>query len=98
MEMKIYELRWTYQDEKEWVSGRTIIEALKTYFATTDTSIIDLDDEDEIVEVPKEEWSKMTVRNTEYDENDPDDFEEMTFKEWMEQNQSSDIIAGTMYD
>ena len=98
MEMKIYELRWTSQDEKEWVSGRTVIEALKTYFATTDTSIIDLDDEDEIVEVAKEEWSKMTVRNTEYDENDPDDFEKMTFEEWMEQNQSSDIIAGTMYD
>lgn len=96
MEMKIYELRWTSQ-EKEWVSGRTAIEALKTYLATTDTSIIDLDDEDEIVEVPKEEWAKMTVRNTEYDENDPNDFEEMTFEEWMKQNKSSDIIAGTMY-
>ena len=95
--MKIYELRRTSQDQKEWVSGRTVIEALKTYFATTDTSIIDLDYEDEIIEVPKEKWSKMTVRNTEYDENDPDDFEEMTFEEWMKQNPSSDIIAGTMY-
>jgi trehalose/maltose hydrolase-like predicted phosphorylase len=97
MEMKIYEFRWTSQNEKEWVSGRTAIEALKTYLEITDTSIIDLDDEDEIVEVPKEEWSKMTVLNTEYDENDPDDFEEMTFEEWMKQNPGSDIIAGTMY-
>jgi hypothetical protein len=98
MEMKIYELRWTSQNEKEWVSGRTVIEALKTYFAITDTSIIDLDCEDEIVEIPKEEWSKMTIRNTEYNEKDLDDFEEMTFEEWMKQNPKSDIIAGTMYD
>ena len=98
MEMKIFELRWTSQDEKEWVSGRTIIEALKTYLSVTGTDIVDLEDEDEIIEVPKEEWSKMTVRNTDYDETDPDDFEEMTFEEWMKQNPSSDIIAGTMYD
>lgn len=96
--MKIYELRQTSQDEKEWISGRTSIESLKTYFAITDTSIIDLDDEDEIVEIPKEEWPKMTVRNTEYDETDPDDVEEMTFEQWMKENPTSDIIAGTMYD
>ena len=98
MEMKIFELRWTSQDEKEWVSGRTIIEALKTYLSVTGTDIVDLEDEDEIIEVSKEEWSKMIVRNTEYDETDPDDFEENTFEEWMKQNPSSDIIAGTMYD
>lgn len=68
--MKIYELRWTSQDERELIQERTAIEALKTYFATTDISISDLDDENEIIEVSKEEWSKMTVRNTEYDEND----------------------------
>ena len=98
MEMKIFELKWTSQDEKEWVSGRTIIEALKTYLSVTSTDIVDLEDEDEITEVPKVEWSKMTVRNTEYDENDPDDFEEMTFEQWMKENTTSDIIAGTMYD
>lgn len=95
--MKIYELRWS-SSEKEWISGRTIIEALKTYLSITGTDIIDFDNEDEIVEVPREEWSKMTVRNNEYDENDTDDFKEMTFEEWMKQNPVSDIIAGTMYD
>ena len=83
---------------KNGVSGRTIIEALKTYLSVTGTDIVDLEDEDEIIEVSKEEWSKMIVRNTEYDETDPDDFEENTFEEWMKQNPSSDIIAGTMYD
>ena len=66
--------------------------------SVTGTDIVDLEDEDEIIEVSKEEWSKMIVRNTEYDETDPDDFEENTFEEWMKQNPSSDIIAGTMYD
>ena len=40
----------------------------------------------------------MTVKNNEYDENDSDDFNEMTFEEWMKRNPTSDIIAGTMYD
>jgi len=96
--LKIFELRWTSQDEKEWISGNTIIEALKTYLSVTGTDIVDLEDEDDIVELPKEEWSKMTVRNIEYDENDPDYFEEMTFEQWMKENPKSDIIAGTMYD
>lgn len=66
--------------------------------SVTGTDIVDLEDEDEIIEVPKEQWSKMTVINTEYDESDPNDFEAMTFEEWMKQNPSSNIIAGTMYD
>lgn len=96
--MKIFELRWTSQDEKEWVSGRTLIEALKTYLSITGTDIDDLEDEDEIVEVPKEDWSKMIIRNANYSESNSDDFKEMTFEEWMKQNPSPDIIAGTMYD
>ena len=96
--MKIFELRWTSQQEKEWVSGRTMIEALKTYLLTTGIDIVELDDDDDIVEVPKEEWSKLIVRNTEYNENDPDDVEEMTFEQWMEENQNPDVIAGTMYN
>jgi hypothetical protein len=95
--MKIFEIKWTSQDEKEYVSGRNAIEALKTYFETVGTDI-DIDDDDEIIEIPKEEWPKMSVRNTEYDENDPDDFEEMTFEQWMKENPDSCIIAGTMYD
>lgn len=98
IEMKIYELRWTSQNEKEWISGRTIIEALKTYLSITDLDMVDFADEDEIIEVPQEEWSNMTVRNTEYNENDPDSFEEITFNEWIKRNPISNIIAGTMYD
>lgn len=95
--MNIYELSWTSQNEKEWISGRTNIEALKTYLATTGTDIIDLDDLDEIVEVPKENWSNMFVINNEFDPNNPNNKLEITFEEWMKENKTSEIIAGTMY-
>ena len=95
--MKIFEIQWTSQGEKEWVSGRTIIEALKTYLSVTGNDMSDMEDDDDIIEVPKEQWSLMTIRNTQYDKTDSDDFEEMTFEQWMKENTESDIIAGTMY-
>ena len=95
--MKIFELRWISQDEKEWVAANTNIEALKVYFAITDTDLTDMEDEDEIIELPKEKWAEMTVTNSEYDPTDPDDFESITFEEWMKTNKEPGIIAGTMY-
>lgn len=96
MEMKIFELQFTRQDECEWISGRTAIEALKTYLSNMGDDFSDLEDEDEITEVPKEKWSEMTVRNTNYDETDPNSHEKITFEEWMKQNSGSACIAGTI--
>jgi len=96
--MKIFELNCSAQDEKEWIAANTNIEALKTYLSITGTDIIDLDDSDEITEVPEEKWEEMTVRNNDYDKNDPNDWQEKTFAQWMKENKSPDIIAGTMYN
>jgi hypothetical protein len=96
--MKIFELRWNSQDEKEWIAANTNIEALKFYCSETSTDLHELEDEDEIVELPREKWAEMNVRNTDYDETDPDDWEEKTFEEFMKDITRPDIIAGTMYD
>ncbi len=96
--MKIFELRWTAQDEKEWIAADTNIEALKFYLSESSMDIDELDDIDEIVEVPKEDWSKISVRNGEYDEKDPDDWESKTFEEYMKDVHSPELIAGTMYE
>lgn len=96
--MKVFELRWNKQDEKEWIAAHTNIEAIKTYLSITSTDIEDLDDEDEIVEIPKREWGKMTIHNADYDPSDPDDAEFKTFKEYMKDCKKPDLIAGTMYD
>lgn len=96
--LKIFELRWTKQGEKEWMAARTNIEALKTYFSITSTDMSDLDDVDEIVEVPMEKWSEMTIRNADYNSNDPDDWQIKTFEEYMKDQTGPDIIAGTMYE
>jgi len=96
--LKIFELRWTVQGEKEWMAARTNIEALKTYFSIMSTDMSDLDDVDEIVEVPIEKWPEMIVRNSDYNSNDPDDWETKTFEEYMKDQTGPDIIAGTMYE
>lgn len=96
--LKIFELRWTSQGEKEWVCARTNIEALKFYLNFTDMGIGELDDADEIIEIPKEKWTEYKVGNSEYDEKDPTDWQEKTFEEFMKDQTAPDIIAGTMYN
>ena len=88
--MKIFELRWAAQDEKEWIAAHTNIEALKVYESITDVSLVDMDDDDEIVELPKEKWAEYTVKT----EGEP----AVTFAEWMDGTVKPDIICGTMYD
>ena len=97
MKLKVFELRWNAQEEKEWVADFTNIGALKTYCSITSTDLIDMDDADEIVEVPESEWPKMTIKNTDFDPEDPNDKETQTFAEWMDGRTEPDIIAGTMY-
>lgn len=88
--MKIFELNWESQGEKEWIAAHTNIEALQVYCSITGTDLNDLDVEDTITEVPREKWTKMTVR-------DPDDSDiTRTFAQWMKDNKKPDIIAGTM--
>jgi len=96
--MKIFEFQWI-DDEKEWIAANTIIEAIQTYCLITGIDLIELDAEGDIIELPKEKWSEMKVINTEYDpEEDPDDWEEKTYEEWMKEHTKPDIIAGTMYE
>jgi hypothetical protein len=94
-ELKIFELRWIKQGEKEWMAARTNIEAIKTYLSITGTDIVDLDPEDEIVEIHRNEWGNYKIKNMDYD---GDDWEYMTFEEWIEGRTEPDIIAGTMYE
>lgn len=96
--LKVFELQWTSQDEKEWIAANTIIEAIKTYCSITSTDLVDLEDDDNIIEIPKEKYSEMFINNIDYDENDPDDWKEKSFEQWLKEHTKPDIIAGTMYE
>lgn len=89
--MKIFEIKWTSQGESEWIAADNVIHALKVYCSITDMDISDFSDDDEIIEVPKKNWSDLTVK-----EEDAEDA--ITFKQWMKENKGPDIIAGTMYE
>lgn len=88
--MKIFEINWESQGEKEWVAAETNLHALKVYCRITDMSIDDFEDTDEIIEIPKNKWSKYKIKM----EGDV----EITFKQYMRANNTPDIIAGTMYE
>ena len=89
--MKIFEIKWESQGEKEWVAADTNIEALKFYCKLTGMDIDDFEDTDSIVEIPKSKWKEYRVKE-EDEENDK------TFAQWMKENTGPDIIAGTMYE
>ena len=97
MKTKIYEIQ--INGEKEWICADTAIEALKFYCSLTDISISEFENDDDIVEVPKEKWSEMTIVDTEgeYDEETGWPVNK-TFSEYMEtEATSADIIATTNY-
>lgn len=87
-ELKIFEIR--SGGEKQWICAYTNIQALKILLNLEDTGLNEYDDKDEIVEIPKEEWPKMLIRNS-----DEDDF--TTFEEYMKTATNPDIIATTIY-
>lgn len=97
MKTRIYEIR--INGEKEWVCADTIIEALKTYKSITDIDLYDFDNDDDIVEVPKEKWSEMNILDTEAPISDDLTYPViMTFSEYMRTEAThSDIIASTNY-
>lgn len=95
MEAKIYQFE--IDGEKVWVAANNEEEAVKEYQ--------DLDDDREytLTELPKEEWSKQKVRNGDYDETDPEDWEVKTFEEFMIDCVGTlkgygMLIAGTEFD
>ena len=95
-ELKIFEIRWTKQGEKDWVCANTNIHALMCYLNNNSMSLNDLDEADEIVEIPKEKWAELFIVNTEYDENDPEDWERQSFEDYMKEQTAPDIIATTI--
>lgn len=96
MKKKIYEFR--ISGEKEWICSDTLIEALKFYYGITEIDLLDFDDEDDIVELPQSEWSKMNILDTEQPMDDEGNYPIIeTFEEYMKHAQFTEIIATTNY-
>ena len=96
MKTKIYEIR--IAGEKDWVCADTAIEALKFYCGLTDMDLVDFENEDDIVEVTKENWSKQTIVDTESPMDDNGDYPIIeTFEEYMNHAHETEIIATTNY-
>ena len=64
------------EQEKAWVYGLTIIDAIKTYCSVSGTDLVEFDKEDIILEIPKEQWKDYTVYDDESDELDKKTFEQ----------------------
>lgn len=96
MKQKIYEFQ--INGEKEWICADTIFEALKFYHSLTDIDLVEFDDEDDIIEVPKEKWSSMNILNIEESRDDDGNYPIIeTFEQYMQHAQFTEIIATTCY-
>lgn len=93
---KIFEI--IYNDgEKQWVAANTAIQALNQVLSIEST---DIDLMEDIIELPQDKWDSMSVTNSEYDETDKDDWQQLTFMEFMNREASKypQIISATFYD
>lgn len=96
--MKIYTLKHP-DGEKEWITGITLIHALKSYLKmSVQQTIEEMEDGTEIEELPREEWASHTVINPDYDPDDPDDWEKQSFEEAVNGYSYPTIIASTLID
>ena len=97
MKQKIYEIH--INGEKEWICADTSLEALKFYCGLTDILLTEFEDDDDIIEVPKEKWSKMNIVDTEVEPLSDGSYPiVMSFDEYMRIEATKvDIIATTNY-
>ena len=84
--MKVFEIKAA---ETDWICGITLVNALQQYFNMTGCDIFELSETDEILEVPKKEWSNITI--------DMEDEGQMTIEDYMNNNPDAGIIASTAY-
>lgn len=97
MKTKIFEIQ--VSGEKYWICADKLIEALKTYCSIADVTIGEFEDDDDIIEVPKDKWVEMNIFDTEGEFDDVNGYPiMMTFLEYMRTEATeSDIIASTEY-
>jgi len=84
-ELNIYEFK---ESESTWVAAKTIIEAIEIHELTTGISIDEMDNEDDIILVPRSEWAKLKVTS---------EGKEISFEEHMKLHPQADIIASTAW-
>lgn len=86
--MKIFEFRFG-DGERTWITANTNIHALITMAGMEDWNMTDLDELDEIIEIPGSEWENYNIV-------DEDGEPFMTFKECVEEYNFPDIICSTI--
>ncbi len=96
MEIKVFEIRHTKEDEKVWVAAYTNIHALREYFSMCNVDFMDMEDEDEVVELKEEEWKPMIVTNSEHN-HEEGDWESKTYEEYVKGN-GVGVIAATFFN
>lgn len=87
--MKIFEIIW-WDEERSWIAANTNIEAIQIYCSTTGMDLNDFGSEDSIIELHEKKWDKCYI-------SDEDGLPKKTFKQWMEENKTPDILAESHY-
>lgn len=85
--MRLFQLN--SKSEKYFIAAHTIVEAIQLFCSLQSTTILEMDHEDDIIEVPREKWDEMTIKDPEGEE------ESITFLQYMENLDIPEMIATT---
>lgn len=80
--------------ERDLIAAYTNIGALQLYCSTTEQSLFDFSDADEVLEIPESEWDERTiVMGDVWDEDAP----VMTLRKYLSRVDGPDFISSTAY-
>lgn len=92
--LRIFDIK--HDGETDTVCAKSNINALLTLYNMTDVDLIDYNETDEVVEVPKEEWSNRRIRYNEDGDSDKPEFF-VTFEEYMATANCSEFMCSTVF-
>lgn len=86
--MKVFQL--TTSGETDTICAENVIQALKHYEYETGISLLDYESDDDIVEVPRDQWANHIFTSE-------DDREDRTLEELMNGQDEPAILGNTAY-
>ena len=84
--MKVFRVNAAATDH---ICGITIIQALQKYFQQTSMSLNEFAKEDDIIEIPKDQWHTIRFHH--------EDMGEMSIEDYMQTDNQAGLICSTEY-
>jgi hypothetical protein len=89
-ELKIFEVKLSKFEEREWLACYTNVQAIQMYCEDINNTIWEMDELDEVIEIPKNQWKDFKI------EYPGKSF--ITFEQFMDGVENPCIIRNALYE